>query len=173
MNSSPLWIANDHGGYPLKLDLVAWLGEQQIAVRDLGCHSTEIVRYPYYAAAVASRVSAGVGERGILICSTGIGMSVIANRYPNVRASLCTSTYMGRMTREHNDSNILCLGGKITGVFEAVDILHAWLTAVYQGGRHDISLGLIADADRAMKHGEGWLPPESRAILAEVDDQAP
>jgi len=167
-----LWIANDHGGFQLKLELVAWLREQQIAVCDLGCHSTNIVRYPHYAAAVASRVSAGTGERGILICSTGIGMSVIANRYPNVRASLCTSTYMGRMTREHNDSNILCLGGKITGTFEAVDILHAWLTADYQGGRHDISLGLIADADRAMHNGEVWLPPESRAILASSDADA-
>jgi len=168
MCSSPILIANDHGGYPLKLELVAWLREQQIAVHDLGCHSTEIVRYPYYAAAVASRVSAGTGERGILICSTGIGMSVIANRYPGVRASLCTSTYMGRMTREHNDSNLLCLGGKITGVFEAIDILRAWLTAEYQGGRHDISLNLIAAADRTMHTGEPWLPPESRVILSET-----
>jgi len=163
-----LLIANDHGGYQLKLELLAWLREQQIVVHDLGCHSTDIVRYPYYAAAVASRVSAGTGERGILICSTGIGMSVIANRYPGVRASLCTSTYMGRMTREHNDSNILCLGGKITGVFEAIDILQAWLTANYQGGRHDISLGLIADAETAMSNGQRWLPPESRELLSRL-----
>ena len=166
MCSWPILIANDHGGYALKLELVSWLREQRIVVCDLGCHSTEIVRYPHYAAAVASRVSAVAGARGILICSTGIGMSVLANRFPGVRASLCTSTYMDRMTREHNDSNILCLGGKITGVFEAVDILRAWLTAEYEGGRHDISLGLIADADRAMTIGEPWLPPESRAILS-------
>src|SRR5258708_13474753 len=77
-------------------------------------------------------------------------MSIIANRYRSVRASLCTSTYMGKMTRAHNDSNLLCLGGKITGAFEALDILEAWLVTPYEGGRHDISLGLIRDAETAI-----------------------
>jgi len=149
-------IGNDHGGYLLKGAVVAYLKEKGYEVIDIGCDSTEIVRYPHYAAKVASAVSRGEVPRGILICSTGIGMSIIANKYKGVRASLCTSTYMGRMTREHNDSNILCLGGRITGDFEALDILEAWLTAEYQGGRHDISLGLIAEAEEAMLAEECW-----------------
>lgn len=85
-------------------------------------------------------------------------MSIIANKYKGVRASLCTSTYMGRMTRAHNDSNILCLGGKCTGTLEALDILEAWLFTEYGGGRHDISLGLINQGDEAMIKGEVWNP---------------
>lgn len=149
-------IGNDHGGYQLKCRIVEYLQEKGYDVLDVGCDSTEIVRYPNYAAKVASAVSRGEVPRGILICSTGIGMSIIANKYKGVRASLCTSTYMGRMTREHNDSNILCLGGKITGEFEALDILEAWLTAEYQGGRHDISLGLIQEAEEDMISDQCW-----------------
>jgi ribose 5-phosphate isomerase B len=85
-------------------------------------------------------------------------MSIIANKFKGVRASLCTSTYMGKMTRAHNDSNILCLGGKITGVFEALDILDAWLSTEYEGGRHAISLGLIAEGERAAFNAAGWKP---------------
>ena len=97
---------------------------------------------------MAGAVSRGEIERGILICSTGIGMSIIANRFKGVRASLCTSTYLGKMTRAHNNSNLLCLGGRITGYLEALDILETWLATPYDGGRHDISLGLIAEAER-------------------------
>ena len=85
-------------------------------------------------------------------------MSIIANKFDRVRASLCTSTYMGRMTRAHNDSNILCLGGKITGEFEAIDILEAWLTTAYEGGRHDISLGLIDEAEDCLNASCDWEP---------------
>jgi ribose 5-phosphate isomerase B len=103
-------------------------------------------------------ITRGEADRGILICSTGIGMSIVANRYPGVRASLCTSTYMGRMTRAHNDSNVLCLGGKITGILEAIDILDAWLSTEFEGGRHNISLGLIAEAEAALCSAASWNP---------------
>jgi ribose 5-phosphate isomerase B len=149
-------IGNDHGGFRLKTILKQYLTEHGYQVEDVGCDSEEIVRYPYYAAKVAGAVSRGEYARGILICSTGIGMSIIANKYKGVRASLCTSTYMGKMTRAHNDSNLLCLGGRITGEFEALDILEAWLTTEYMGGRHDISLGLIADAEQVNLTGERW-----------------
>ena len=148
-------IGNDHGGYRLKKYLLAYLEENGYDVTDVGCHSEEIVRYPYFAARVAREVAEGEC-RGILICSTGIGMSIMANRFRGVRASLCTSTYMGRLTRAHNDSNILCLGGRITGEFEAVDILKAWLETPYDGGRHDISLGLIREAEDALERGDTW-----------------
>ncbi len=85
-------------------------------------------------------------------------MSIIANKFKGVRASLCTSTYMGKMTRAHNNSNLLCLGGKITGVFEALDILEAWLTTEYEGGRHDISLGLIQDKEDLLFSSKDYTP---------------
>lgn len=150
MNNDEIWIGNDHGGYELKLKILEYLDNKGIKYHDVGSASSEIVRYPYYAEKVAGAVSEGKIKRGILICSTGIGMSIIANKYKGVRASMCTSTYMGRMTRAHNNSNILCLGGKITGELEAIDILEAWLTTEYEGGRHDISLGLIEEAEEVI-----------------------
>lgn len=155
-----IWIGNDHGGYELKVQITDWLRQRSVPFQDAGCASTEIVRYPYFAAQVAEAVVRGEATRGILICSTGIGMSIIANRYRGIRAALCTSTYMARMTRAHNDSNVLCLGGKITGVFEALDILETWLKTTYEGGRHDISLGLIEDAERALTCGVLWNPAD-------------
>lgn len=156
--SQKLWIGSDHGGYELKRKIIAFLEERRILVEDVGSDSGEIVRYPHYAAPVAKAVSDGRAQRGILICSTGIGMSIIANKFERVRAALCTSTYMGRLTRAHNDSNILCLGGKITGEFEALDILDAWLKTDYDGGRHDISLGLIAEAEENLSEDSAWEP---------------
>jgi len=155
-----VWIGSDHGGYDLKQQLIEHLETKSVPVHDAGCHSREIVRYPFYAAQVAEAILRGDTQRGILICSTGIGMSIIANRYPGIRASLCTSTYMGRMTRAHNDSNVLCLGGKITGVFEAIDILDTWLATPYEGGRHAISLGLIGDAEKALSSSGVWNPAD-------------
>ena len=162
MAGDEIWIGNDHGGYDLKLQVVEHLKKKGIAVHNAGTDSTDIVRYPYYAAEVAGAVSEGRASRGILICSTGIGMSLIANKFKGVRASLCTSTFMGKMTRAHNDSNILCLGGKITGIFEALDILDAWLSTEYEGGRHDISLGLIKEAEEELCQSAGWQPKGPR-----------
>ena len=156
--SRSIWIGNDHGGYDLKQKIIAFLEERDLQVTDVGSHSGEIARYPHHAVRVAKAVSDGEAERGILICSTGIGMSIIANKFERVRASLCTSTYMGRLTRAHNDSNILCLGGKITGELEALDILDAWLATKYDGGRHDISLGLIAKAEENLSDDSAWEP---------------
>ncbi|MDR1558736.1 MAG: ribose 5-phosphate isomerase B [Clostridiales bacterium] len=145
-----IWIGSDHGGYELKQHILKWLKEQGYVYRDFGSDSTEIVRYPYFALEVAGGVSAGMCERGILICSTGIGMSIVANRFKGVRASLCASTYMARMTRAHNDSNILCLGGMLIGKLEALDILETWLNTDYIGDRHEISLNLIREIDSAL-----------------------
>ncbi len=160
MRSESIWIGNDHGGYELKQKIIAVLEARGIPVEDVGSDSGEIARYPHYAVRVAKAVSDGDAQRGILICSTGIGMSIIANKFERVRAALCTSTYMGRLTRAHNNSNILCLGGKITGELEALDILDAWLATDYDGGRHDISLGLIADAEENLSENSAWKPSE-------------
>lgn len=144
-----IMIGNDHGGYLVKRPILEHLKARgNIEIIDIGSYSEDIVRYPYYAARVAQAVAAGEADRGILICSTGIGMSMVANRFGGVRATLCTSGYMGKMCRAHNDSNVLCLGGRVTGLFEILDILDAWLDTPYEGGRHDISLGLLADLEK-------------------------
>ena len=148
-----IYIGNDHGGYALKGVLLKRLEELGVEYVNVGTDSMDIVRYPYFAVQVANAVSSGKADRGLLICSTGIGMSIIAHRFKGVRASLCTDTYMAKMTRKHNDSNLLCLGGKITGEFEALDILETWLSESYEGGRHDISLGLIKEAEESLCHG--------------------
>jgi len=158
VNKETIWIGNDHGGYEVKLQIMEYLRDKGIPTYNVGSDSTEIVRYPYYAAKVASAISRGEATRGILICSTGIGMSIIANKFKGVRATLCTSTYMAKMSRAHNNSNVLCLGGKITGIFEILDIVETWLGTDYQGGRHDISLGLIAEAEDTLCNPGGWEP---------------
>ncbi len=156
MAEDMVWIGNDHGGYALKLELCKLMEQKGIAYRDVGCEGTDIVRYPYYAAKVASAVATGEAKRGILICSTGNGMAMFANKFRGVRATLCTSTYMGKMARKHNDSNILCLGGKITGLFEALDITEAWLDTAFEGGRHCISLELIQEAEETLCAAREW-----------------
>ena len=136
-------IGNDHGGFEAKLELVRHMQAKGIEVVNVGSDSAEIVRYPYYARKVAGAVARVEFDRGILICSTGIGMSVAANKVKGIRAAVCTDGYMARMTRQHNDANVLCLGGKITGIFELIDILDIWLGEKYVGGRHDISLDIL------------------------------
>lgn len=156
-------IGNDHGGYEAKVEVVRHLDERGVEVTDIGCDSTDIVRYPHYVRKVAGAVARGEFERGILICSTGIGMSIAANKIKGIRASVCTSHYMAKMTRQHNNSNVLCLGGKITGVFELLEIVDAWMENEYAGGRHDISLNLIGDMEDEL----GLSIPEDRDIPAE------
>ncbi len=147
MQKELIYIGSDHGGYLLKQAIKDCLDRKGIPYKDVGSDSAEIVRYPTYAEEVAMAVSEHRASKGILICSTGIGMSIVANRFKGVRASLCTDSYMGRITRAHNDSNILCLGGKITGELEALDILENWLSTEFEGGRHSISLGMIEALD--------------------------
>jgi len=154
-----VYIGNDHGGVAVKNDILALLREQKIDFVNCGTDDTGIVRYPYYAAEVARAVSAGEADRGILICSTGIGMSIIANKYPGVRAAVCHSTYDARMTRAHNDSNILCLGGKTVGIFEILDMVETWLKTDFIGGRHSISLDLIREAEAVNMTGACWIGP--------------
>ena len=145
-----VYIGNDHGGYELKKLFIERLQGLEVNYVDVGSHSQEIVRYPYYATQVAAAVTNGEADRGILICSTGIGMSIIANRFKGVRASLCTDAHMAKMTRRHNDSNLLCIGGKTTSEFVALDILETWFKEEFEGGRHRISLELIEEAEEML-----------------------
>lgn len=145
---APIIVACDHGGYRLKQFILEHLKEKGIPYTDIGCDSEQIVRYPYYAAMVARRIQSGEFTRGILICSTGIGMSIAANKFKGIRASAVSDCYTSAMTRRHNDSNVLCLGGRVIGEFLACDILDAWLSNEYIGGRHAISLGLIEEIEQ-------------------------
>lgn len=161
MQKPTIYIGNDHGGYALKMSLVTYLTEKGYCVEDVGCYSEDIVRYPYYAAKVVKAVLTNENTKGILLCSTGIGMSIIANKFKGIRAALCYSSYQAKMTSAHNNSNILCLGGRCTGVFEAYDMLDNWLETPYEGGRHDISLGLIKEAEEINFSAEQWEPEAS------------
>ena len=156
--NEPIWIGNDHGGVELKQLLVQHMTKRGLTAHNVGSDSEGIVRYPVFAAQVAGAISSGTASRGILICSTGIGMSIIANKFAGVRASLCTSPFMGKMTRAHNDSNLLCLGGKITSAEEALQILDAWLDTPFEGGRHCISLDMIRDGERTLANRVPWNP---------------
>ena len=129
-------IASDHGGYSLKVHLAGCLRAAGHEVEDLGTHGTESVDYPDFAHAVAEAVAGGRAERGILVCGTGIGVSIAANRHPGIRAALVGDPWSARMAAEHNDAQILCLGGRVTGPDLALASVEAWLATPFAGGRH-------------------------------------
>jgi len=130
-------VGSDHGGYLLKTHLVEWLRARNMEVDDLGCASADSCDYPDFAAEVARQVSEGRAERGVLVCTTGIGMSISANRFVGVRAALCLTPAMAVASRRHNDANILALGASLTSPGEAEAILDLWLNTAFDGGRHD------------------------------------
>jgi RpiB/LacA/LacB family sugar-phosphate isomerase len=129
-------MASDHRGFHLKADLAAFVRELGHEVEDLGCFDEEPADYPDLGEAVAQKVSRGEAERGILICGSGIGMSIVANKFPGVRAALVSDVYSARLAKEHNNANILVLGGMIVGPGLAREMVKAWLEAEFQGGRH-------------------------------------
>ena len=126
-------IASDHGGFAMKQQLVNHLKERGVPYADLGCHSEDSVDYPAYAEALCRAVAAGEYERGVLVCGTGIGMSIAANKIHGIRASLCGDCYSAAMAREHNDANVLCLGGRVLGTALAMKILDTWLDTPFSG----------------------------------------
>ena len=133
-------IASDHAGVVLKARIVELIGEAGLEVRDLGPGDTTSVDYPDFAHALAETVAAGEAERGILICGTGIGMSMAANKYEGIRAALCHDEYTARLSREHNDANVLCLGDRVIGKGVAEGIVKIWLSTTFSGGRHQIRI---------------------------------
>lgn len=129
-------MASDHGGFALKEELKAWLAEQGYEVEDFGCHSTDSCDYPDFAQAAARAVAAETCERGIVICTTGIGVSMAANKVHGVRCALCGDPWSAEMTRRHNDANVLALGAGVVGPLLARQIVTAFLTHDFEGGRH-------------------------------------
>jgi ribose 5-phosphate isomerase B len=145
---STIALGADHAGYELKEALKGWLINHGLQVLDLGTHSTQSVDYPDYAALVGESVADHKVECGLLVCGTGIGMAMAANKVPGVRAALCGDLYTARLSREHNDANVLVLGGRLLGADMAADILQAWLETDFAGGRHARRVEKIADIER-------------------------
>ena len=129
-------IASDHAGFELKALLVGHAREAGHEVLDLGTATPESVDYPDFAHELARRLAAGDGERGVLVCGTGIGMSITANRHRAVRAALCHDAFTAELARRHNDANVLCMGGRTTGPGVAVQMLDIFLAMPFEGGRH-------------------------------------
>ena len=140
-------LGADHAGFPLKEKIKEFLQNKGYEVLDMGTHSAESVHYPNFAEKVARAVQKGEADRGILICGTGIGMSITANKFKGIRAALCTNEYMARMSRRHNDANVLCLGERVLGVELALSIVEAWLEEEFEGGRHEVRVKLISDIE--------------------------
>ncbi|MBX6377605.1 MAG: ribose 5-phosphate isomerase B [Clostridia bacterium] len=131
-----LALAADHGGFELKEAIKGWLRELGHSVEDFGTHSAEAVDYPDYARLVAEAVARGDCDRGVLVCGSGIGMAIAANKVPGVRAAVCNDPYSARLTRQDNDANVLALGGRVVGPGMAREILEVWLNTPFAGGRH-------------------------------------
>ena len=136
-------IASDHGGFELKEYLKEYLKKAGIEVSDFGTNSEEPVDYPIYGERCARAVANGEVERGVVCCGTGIGISIAANKVKGIRCALCTDENMARLSRQHNDANVLALGGRTTSNEEAKKILDAWLNAKFEGGRHQRRIDMI------------------------------
>ncbi len=140
-------IGCDHAAYPLKEKVKDYLTSKEIDVKDVGTNSEKSVDYPDFGKKVASMVSNGNFKRGILMCGTGIGMSMVANKFSHVRAALCTEPFSAEMSRRHNDSNILVMGGRMTGETLAIEIVRVWLETPFDGGRHQERLNKFDTID--------------------------
>jgi len=137
-------IASDHGGFDLKAHLIEYLKNQDCTISDLGCTSKDSVDYPVYGNIVGQSVTQGDFDYGIVICGTGIGISIAANRYPSVRAALCYDVTTARLCREHNDANVLALGARQTAPELAEEIVQMFLLTEFEGGRHQRRIDLLA-----------------------------
>ena len=145
--NTPIIIGCDHAAYPLKEKVKEYLTGKGIDVEDVGTNSEKSVDYPDFGKKVASMVSNGNFKRGILICGTGIGMSMVANKFSHVRAALCTEPFSAELSRRHNDSNILVMGGRMTGETLALEIVRVWLETPFDGGRHQERLNQFDTID--------------------------
>ncbi|MBI5250213.1 MAG: ribose 5-phosphate isomerase B [Desulfomonile tiedjei] len=139
----PILMGSDHAGFPLKNLLMEALTSEGTPVLDVGCGDETSCDYPVFARELCERILSGQASRGILICGTGIGMSIAANRYHGIRAALCTTEFHARMSRAHNDSNVLIIGGRVTGSELALAILKVWMSTPFEGERHQRRIDLI------------------------------
>ena len=149
-----LVIGSDHGGLELKAAIVKALLARDLEISDCGTENGDSVDYPDFAEKVAGAVSRGEAQLGILVCGTGIGMSIAANKYPGVRAALVTDEFMAQMAKEHNDANILVLGGRVLAEGQALKMVSVWLDSSYEGDRHQRRLDKISQIESAVRAGK-------------------
>lgn len=136
-------LASDHAGFALKMRIKEYLSQQELEVKDFGCFSEERVNYVDYAVQAMDGLTSGVCDRAILVCGSGLGMAIVANKYPGVRATPCCDEYTAEMSRSHNDANCLTLGARILPLDEALHIVKTWLDTEFEGGRHQERLDKI------------------------------
>lgn len=136
-------VASDHGGFALKEEVKKHLMERGIEVLDLGTHSEDSVDYPIYGKVCGEAVMSGKADLGVVVCGTGIGISIAANKVKGIRCGLCTSVEMARLAKQHNNANVLALGGRTTEMDLAMEIVDTWLDTEFEGGRHQRRTGLL------------------------------
>ena len=142
-------IGCDHAAFNYKNQLAAHLAEEGYDVIDMGCDSENSCHYPVYAKALCKKILDGEAELGILICGTGVGMSIAANKHKGIRAACCSDTFSARLTREHNDANVLCFGERVVGAGLALDLVNAFLGAEYMNnGNHVTRVAMLADIEK-------------------------
>ena len=144
--TKPLGVASDHAGLELKRALMSELEKRGVVLREFGTATSDSCDYPDFAHAVGRAIEGGEIERAILVCGTGVGMSIAANRHAAVRAVVCSEPLSARMARQHNDANVLCIGARVIGVGTAIDIVDAFLAAEFEGGRHATRVAKINPA---------------------------
>ncbi len=145
-----IFIGADSAGYNLKESVKSYITDKGYEVVDLGCHSTASCHYPEFASLVCKNVQADLeGSFGILVCGTGIGMSMCANKFKGIRAAVCGDTFSARMTRMHNNANVLCLGARVIGDMLALDIVEQFLTHDFEGGRHAVRVDMMSEIEKA------------------------
>jgi ribose 5-phosphate isomerase B len=149
-----IFIGSDHGGLEMKEELVKLLSSRNLSVKDCGTTNSDSVDYPDFGEKVAAAVSDGEADLGILVCGTGIGMSIVANKFPGVRAALATDEFMAQMAKEHNNANILVLGGRVLSMELAAKMVNVWLDTAYEGGRHQLRLDKISQVEAAVRSGK-------------------
>ena len=138
-------LASDHGGYLLKEEVIRFLSDLGHEIDDFGCHSTDSIDYPDFAFPAAEAVADGKADKGIVICTTGIGVSICANKVRGIRCALCTSKFQAEMTRRHNDTNVLALGAQTVSQADALEIVKTWLQTDFEGDRHSRRVGKITE----------------------------
>lgn len=141
-------LGSDHGGFFYKEKIKEYLKSKKYEIIDKGTYSPEPVDYPYFGEEVAKSVASGEADRGIIICGTGIGISIAANKVPGVRAALCTNEFMARMARSHNDANVLALGQRVIGLDHALAVIDVFLETEFEGGRHERRVRLIHEIEK-------------------------
>ena len=149
MSGMKIALGADHAGFELKQRIQLWLAQRGIPTQDEGTYSTDSVDYPDFARKVGEDVAARRADLGVLVCGSGIGMAISANKVPGIRAANVSSDYEAQMSREHNDANVLCLGARILGPEQALQILDVWLRTSFAGGRHQRRVDKIAGIEQA------------------------